>query len=126
MLFKVIFLEFAHYEEKKAVKAIRENQMYTILSEKIVDAYAYDNRAYMNSRSTKKMYQMDIDKKSMTVSSHVVYQEGGSYYYNQRFGGCVTECVVVPENVIYFVEHSYRESKSIPGLKRLLVRAKSI
>ena len=44
-LFKVIFLDFAHYEEKEAVIGIRENRMYTILSRKIDDPYTDDNGA---------------------------------------------------------------------------------
>ena len=35
----------------------------------------------------KRMYHVDIDKKSMTVSSHFVHLEGGAYYHNQRCGG---------------------------------------
>ena len=100
--------------------------MYTTLSKKIDDAYTDDNGVYLNSPSTKRMYHVDIDKKSMTVSSHVVHQEGGAYYYNQRCGGRAYERVVVPENEVYLLECYYRESKSIPGLKRMVVRAKSI
>ena len=48
-LFKVIFLDFAHYEEKEAVIGIRENRMYTILSKKIDDAYTDDNGADQKS-----------------------------------------------------------------------------
>ena len=124
-MFKVIFLDFANDEEKEAVKGIRENGMYTILSEKIDDGYTDDNGAYLNSRITKRMYHMDIDKKSMAVSSHVVHQERGAYYYNQRCGGCAYERVVVPENEVYFLERYCREIKIIPGLKRMVVRAKS-
>ena len=73
--------------------------MYTTLSKKIDDAYTDDNGVYLNSpNSTKRMYHVDIDKKSMTVSSNVVHQEGGAYYYNQRCGGRAYERVVVPEN----------------------------
>ena len=48
------------------------------MSEKIDDAYTDDNGSYINSRSTKTMHYVDIDEKSMTVSSHVVPQEGGA------------------------------------------------
>ena len=100
--------------------------MYTILSKNIDDAYTDANGAYLNSRSTKTVYDLDIDKKSMTVLWHVLYQEEGTYYYNQRYGGRAYELAVVPENGAYFLERYYRESKSIPGLKRMVVRAKSI
>ena len=98
--------------------------MYTILSEKIDDACTDDNGAYLNSRSTKRMYHVNIDKKSMTVLSQVVHQEGDTYYFIQRCGGRAYEYVVVPENEVYFLERYYRESKSIPGLKSIVVRAK--
>ena len=119
-------MDFALYEEKEAVRGIRENRVCATLSKKIDDAYTDDNGAYLNSRSTKRMYHVDIDKKSMTVSSHVVHDEGGAYYCNQRCGGCAYERVVVSENEVYFLERYYRESKSVPGLKRMVVRAKSI
>ena len=125
-MFKPIFFDFAHYEEKETVKGIRENQMYAILSAKIDDAYTNDNRAYLNSRGTKRMYHVDTDKKNMTVSSHVVHQEVGVYYYNQCCGDRAYERVVVPESKVYFLERYYREDKSIPGLKRMVVRSKSI
>ena len=96
-MFKVIFLDFAHYEEKHAVKGIHENRMCTILSKKIDDACTDDNGAYLNSRSTKRMYHVNIDKKSMTVLSQVVHQEGDAYYFIQRCGGRAYEYVVVPE-----------------------------
>ena len=125
-MFNVIFFDFAHYGEKEAVKEIRENQMYAILSAKIDDAYTNDNGAYMNSRGTKRMYHVDTDKKNMTVSSHLVHQEGCGYYYNQCCGDRAYERVVVLENEVYFLECYYREDKSISGLKRMVVRAKSI
>ena len=131
VLFKIIFLDFVHYEEKEAVKGICENRIHTnrihtILSEKIDYVYKDDNGVYLNSRSSKRMYHMDIDKKSITVSSHVVHQEGCAYYYNQRCGGRAYDHTVVPEREFYFLERYYRESKSIPVLKRMVVRAKSI
>ena len=64
ILFKVIFLDLTHYEEEEAVKWIRENRMYTILSEKIDNAYIDDNGVYVNSQSTERMYHVDIDKKT--------------------------------------------------------------
>ena len=96
------------------------------MSEKIDDAYTDDNGSYINSRSTKTMHYVDIDEKSMTVLSHVVPQEGGTYYYNQHCGGCAYYLVVVLENEVYFLERYYRESKNIPGLKRMVIRAKWI
>ena len=114
-LFKVIFLDFAHYEEKETVIGIRENRIYTILSKKIDDAYTGDNGAYLKSRGTKIMYHVDTDKNNMTVLSHVVHQEGGAYYCNQCFGDRAYERVVLPENEIYFLEHYYREDKRTPG-----------
>ena len=56
------------------------------------------------------------------VSSHVVHQEGGWYYCNERCGSLVHERLVVPKNEVYFLERYYRKSKS----KRMVVRAKSI
>ena len=56
------------------------------------------------------------------VSSHVVHQEGGSYYYHERCGGRAHERVVLPKNEVYFLERYYRKSKS----KRMVVRVKSI
>ena len=114
-LFKPIFLDFAHYEEKEAVIGIRENRMYTILSKKIDDAYTDDNGAYLKSRGTKRMYHVDTDKNNMTVLSHVVHQEGGAYYCNQCCGDRAYERVVLPENEIYSLEHYYREDKRTPG-----------
>ena len=125
-MFKVIFFGFAHYEKKEAVKGIRENQMYAILSAKIDDAYTNDNGAYLNSGGTKRMYQVDTDKKNLTVSSHVVHQEVGVYYYNQCCGDRAYERVVVPESEVYFLERYYIEDKSIPGLERMVVRCNSI
>ena len=37
------------------------------LSKNIDDAYTDENGAYLNSQSTKRMYHVDLDKKSMTV-----------------------------------------------------------
>ena len=106
-------MDFKYYEKKETVKGIRENRMYVILSDKIDDRYTYDNGTYLNSRSTKRMYHVDIDEKSVAVSSHFLHQEGGAYYYNQRCGGRAFERVVVPKNEVYFFERYYRKSKSI-------------
>ena len=94
--------------------------------QKIDDVYTDDNGAYLNSRNTKRMYHVDIDKKSMTVLSRVVHQEEGAYYYNQLCDGRAYEREVIPENEVYFFERYFRESTIIPGVERMVVRAKSI
>lgn len=68
ILFQAILLDYSKYEENEPLKGIRRNQN-TILNSKFNDACCDDNGAYINSRSTKKMYHVDFDRSKNEVSS---------------------------------------------------------
>ena len=69
--------------------------MYKIVNFKFNDVCTDDNGVYINSRSTKQMYHVHLDKRNMNVSSDIVHGQNGIYYYN-RSGSCSYERVTVP------------------------------
>ena len=124
-LFRILILDYSKYELKEAVKGVRENRMYTILKANFSDVCADDNGAYTNSRSTKKKYNVNIDRKRNAVTSQVVHNENGYYYYNRRTFQNNYERVRANNEDIWVLERYYRANKSIPGLKRMVVKIKA-
>lgn len=125
-LFTIILLEFSKYEEKNSVKGIRGNRMYTILNHKFNDVCSDDNGAYRNSRSTKKIYQVSINKASKALLSKTIHEGHSGFYYNQRKGGHSYDKINVSEEEVFILERYYRECKSVPGLKRMVARVKAM
>ena len=101
--------------------------MYTIHCSKIEDVLADDNGAYLNSRSTSKKYHVIIDRVKNSISATIVHKDNGeNYYCNERSGGHSYKKVPVPNDEIWILKRYYRISKSIPGLKRLIVKVKAL
>jgi len=124
-LFRILILDYAKYEEKEAVKGVRNDRLYTILNTKFNDVCADDNGAYLNSRSTKKLYCLNIDRMNNEVSAQTVHKGDGYLYCNQRNSGNSYDQLPVKESDVWLLERYYRENKSIPALKRMVVRVKA-
>ena len=91
-----------------------------------MDKCTDDNGAYLNSRSTKKNFHVQIDTNANIISSNIVHKEDGHFYYNKRIGSNDYERVKITEENIYVLERYYRQCKSVPGLKRMAVRIKKM
>ena len=84
---------------------------------------ADDNRAYFNSRSNRKQYVIESDRGRVTTIKTIHVTPDGKFYYNSR-NGKLYDTVYVNKNNVYTLERYYRQNKSIPGLKRLIVKVK--
>ena len=69
---------------------------------------------------------MQIDTNANIISSNIVHKEDGHFYYNKRIGSNDYERVKITEENIYVLERYYRQCKSVPGLKRMVVRIKKM
>ena len=124
-LFRILILDYAKYEEKDALKGVRNNRMYTILESKFNDVCADDNGAYRNSRSTKKLYHLKIDRSRNAIISKGVHEHNGDFYCNVRGKGNTYNRVSVDKCDIWTLERYYRVNKSISGLDRMIARVKA-
>lgn len=124
-LFRILILDYAKYQEKDALKGVRSNKMYTILESKFNDVCTDDNGAYKNSRRTKKVYHLNIDRSRNAITSQGVHEHEGDFYCNVRGKGNTYDRVLVDKREVWTLERYYRVNKSIPGLKRTIVRVKA-
>ena len=69
---------------------------------------------------------MQIDTNANIISSNIIHKEDGHFYYNKRIGSNDYERVKITEENIYVLERYYRQCKSFPGLKRMVVRIKKM
>ena len=121
-----MLLDYAKYEEKEAAKGVRENRFYTLLNEKFSDICTDDNGTCINSRSTKEKFHVQINRENMIIVSNIVHEGDGCLYYNQRAGASTFKHVKAAEENVYILEQYYRKSKTICGLKRMVVRIKKL
>ena len=119
-------MDYAKYQEKEALKGVRTSKMYTILENKFDDVCADDNGAYKNSRSTKKLYHLKIDRSINVITSQGVHEYNGNFYCNVRGRGNNYERVLVDKRDVWSLERYYRINKSIPGLSRMIARVKAV
>ena len=99
--------------------------MYTILKSKFDDVCADDNGAYKTSRTTKQLFYLKIDRSKSTIVSKGVHLHNRHFYYNVRGAGNEYERVGVDKCDVWMLCRYYRESKSIPGLERVVVSVKA-
>ena len=62
----------------------------------------------------------------MTIASNIVHEGDGCLHYNQRTRANAFKSIKVTEKNVYILERYYRKSKSICGLKRMVVGIKKL
>ena len=104
------------------LKAIKSDYFYTIKKECFNDVNTDDNGAYLNSRSNKRVYAVELLNDGELQNVKIVRQSNdGTCFYKSR-NGHNYEVVNVGAEEVITTERYYRESKSIKGLKRMIVR----
>ena len=105
-------------EETLPVKGIRRNLCYTIKGHRIEDITADDNGAYINCRSTRKLFFVE-NNVNIKLNTRTVHERNGEYYYKERVGD-YTKRYKYPENTCS------RLRSIIEELKMLIVRVKQV
>ena len=112
------------FSQDTPLKGVRSDYFYTIKKECFDDVTNDDNGAYLNSRSNKRVYAVESLNDGELQNVKIVHQSNdGTYFYNSR-NGCNYEVVSVNAKETYTIERYYKQSKSIKGLKRMIVRIK--
>ena len=122
-LFERIVLQPRHYQMETPQKGVRSDMFYTIKPDLFNEATADDNGAYLNSRSNKKQNFIETNEGKVTNIKIVHQTPDGRLYYNFRNGKKYSVVYGNKENS-FTLERSYKQNKSNPFLKRLLVKIK--
>ena len=97
--------------------------MYTVKEDNIKKITCDDNGAYLNSRNVKTHYL--VEELDGTLGAKKVHKSHDGYFINKRQGqGHVA--VPVRDESVYLIERYYRQNKSIPNLRRMIVRVKRV
>eukprot|EP00794_Sanderia_malayensis_P002387 gene2387-2747_t len=123
-LLYVLLLNPEQYEERYPVKGVRRDYMYTIKNYSVDDITSDDNGAYINSNKVTSHYYVQINEKKDNARAFKVHKSSKGFYYKQR-NGRAYENVLVCESDVYSIECYYRQNKSIPSLRRMIVRIKA-
>lgn len=111
------------YELDAPLKNVRENKVYTVKESDLKKITCDDNGAYIGSKNVTTHYLVeDIDQ---ILTAKKVHKSDDSYYINIRQGQTYVATPVEKENV-YLLERYYRQNKSIPNLRRIIVRVKRV
>ena len=112
------------FERDVPLKNRRENSMYTIKNAKIEDITCDGNGAYLKTRTNKRYYCLLV-KDGRVITKIVHSFDDENFYLNQR-NGRDYKAIRVDMNDIYLIERYYRQSKSIPLLRQMIVRIKAV
>ena len=98
--------------------------MYTIKNAKTENITCDGNGAYLKTR-TNKWYYCLLAKDGRIITKIVHSSDDENIYFNQR-NGRDYEAIRVDINDVYLIERYYRQNKSIPLLKEIIVRRKAV
>ena len=110
-----------NYEVLKPLKNVRENKVYTVKENNLEKITCDDNGAYMNSRNVKTHYF--VEESDGKILAKKVHKSDNGYFINERQGQSYVS-VPVGDEKVYLIERYYRKNKSIPNLRRMIVRVK--
>ena len=97
--------------------------MYTVKEHNLENITSGDNGAYLNSRNVKTHYL--VEELDGTFRAKKVHKSDDYYFINKRQGqGYVA--VPVGDESLYLIERYYRQNKSIPNLRRMIVIVKRV
>ena len=97
--------------------------MYTVKRDDFEKITCDSNGAYLNSRNVKTYYL--VEEFDGTLRAKKVHQSDDGCFINKRQGqGYVA--VLVEDESVYLIERYYRKNKSIPDLRRMIVRVKRV
>ena len=112
------------FPQDTPLKGIRSDYFYTIKKECFHDVTNDDNGAYLNSRSNKRVYAVESFNDGELQNVKIVHQSNDGTYFDNSRNGRNYEVVSVNAKEACIIERYYRQSKSIKGLKRMIVRIK--
>ena len=112
------------FERDVPLKNQRENSMYTIKNAKIEDITCDGNSAYLKTRTNKRYYCLLV-KDGRVITKIVHSFDDENFYLNQR-NDRDYEAIRVDINDVYLIERYYRQNKSIPLLRQMIVRIKAV
>ena len=98
--------------------------MYTIKNAKTENITCDGNGAYLKTRTNKWYYYLLV-KDGGTITKIVHSSDDENIYLNQR-NGLDYGAIRVDINDVYLIERYYRQNKSIPLLKEMIVGIKAV
>ena len=106
------------------LKGFRTDYFYTIKKECFNDVTTDNNGAYLNSRSNKKVYTVGSFNDGELQNVKMLHQSSDGTYFYKSQNGRNYEAVNINAKEVYTIERYHRQSKSIKGLKWIIVRIK--
>ena len=103
------------------LKRVRENRAYTIRDCVLSDITCDDNGAYHGTNKVNHDYFVVIDEDGVQAVKWVHKSKDG-YFYSKLVSRQYID-VVAPTKDVYTLDRYYRYSKTVPGLKVIVIRA---
>ena len=119
-LLRIILIESVEFKVGEPVKHFRRSKLYTIKNHTLESITCDNNSAYIKSNNIKKHYVTLHD--GNTLSAKKVHQHNEQYFIKERENYSNT---LVNEDSIHIAERYYCYNKSIPDLKRMVVRVQN-
>ena len=122
-IFQFLLVEPIKYKVMTPLKRVRENKVYTIRDCVLSDISCDDNGvgAYNGTNKVKHNYYIVVDEDGVQAVKWVHKSKDG-YFYKKRVSRRYID-VVVPTKDVYTLDRYYRYSKTVPGLKMIVIRA---
>ena len=98
--------------------------MYTIKNAKIEDITCDGNGAYLKTRTNKRYCCLLVKDGPVITKLFTVHSfDDENFYLNQRNG---RDYEAIRVDIVYLIERYYRQNKSIPLLRQMIVRIKAV
>ena len=120
LIFQILLVEPTKYEVMTPSKRVRENKVYTIRDCVLSDITCDDDGAYNKTNKVKHDYYV-VDEDGVQAVKWVRKSKDG-YFYKKRVSRRYID-VVAPTKDVYTLDRYYRYSKTVSGLKMIVIRA---
>ena len=122
-LLRIILIQPVEFEVAAPVKHFWGNKLYKIKNHTLESITCDDNGAYIKSNSVKKHYYVTVEDGS-SLSAKKLHQHNEQYFIKEREERNYSN-TLINDGSIYIGERYYRHNKSIPNLKRMVVRVQN-
>ena len=123
-LFQALLVEPSKFEVATPLKQVRQDRMYTVKNCLLSDITTDDNGAYHESNRNSRLYYVEVDENGVNKVATLNDNPGKLPHYKERVGRSYKDVFVSTDDV-YKLSRYYRFSKSIPGLKMMVVTTES-
>ena len=120
-IFQFLLIVSTKYEVMTPLKRVRENKVYTIRDCVLSDITCDDNGAYNKTNKAKHDCYVFVDEDGVQAVEWVHRSEDG-YFYKKRVPRRYID-VVAPTKDVYTLDRCYRYSKTVSGVKMIVIRA---